>query len=689
MINQMIFRWGLLWMMLVVFPFGAAVAQDEDSEACEMTTNKKALKLYEKGIDRKKYNYQERVTFLREAVETDEDFTLALWKLTQMRVKDAILRRKPYLNQEDELLDVVENCPEVHSAPYFYLAEIYMQRGDFQQAYEFYNKFLDFASDDDSKFDRKYDEQLEKAQANVKISKFLADQYANPQVFNPVKLLPVSTDEADEYLPFLSPDNKYLYFTRRFKERENSRETYIKSDRISYVERFSVATAEDGRFDKGEALPAPFNADKKNNYGGATLTQDNKEMYFTMCEQRGDYINCDIFYTQYVFSAEKPDEDPYWHWTDPERLDERINTEDGWESQPTISKDGKWLMFATIRQGTRGIDIYQAFRNEDGEFSQAASIGKPVNTAGNDKSPFFHSDSRTLYFASDGHLGLGGYDVFLSKLQDDSTWSEPRNLGYPINSDYDEHGYVVSLDGKTAYFGSASPYGDKKNKTLDIYHFDLPENVRPDKVLLVQGDVKTVDGEVPADAVVELRNTKTLKLETVKVDRITGSYSAIVNIRDSADYMMTVKGTNVAFNNTLIEVPVEEEAPIVQKIDVAVKELKKGAHITIDNVHFKTNSSELSEKSRASLNALVAYLKENPEVHISIEGHTDNVGEAKANMALSADRAYSVLSYIQHKGIDSSRLRFKGWGETRPIAPNDTPEGRAMNRRIEIVILDL
>lgn len=665
------------------------LGQDDDV-SCGLSINKKALKAFSSAMDKKKNNFGERQQFFRVAMELDPDFYLAMWEKSFAQIKKARSKQLPYMKTEEVLKVVVENCPEMHSAAFFFLGEINMSKGAFEEAANYYDQFIRFESDDPQKFERKYDEQLEIASTNLRIAKFLGYQYGHPVPFNPKKVVPLSQEDSDEYLPAISPDNEVILFTRKTEVKGNERnQGAVKSERVIEIERFSKSNFLNNGFQKGSAFEHPFNTDPRANYGGAAITIDNKEIYYTQCSPLQGKMNCDIFHSVYEYAILGDDGEPSWHWTKPESLGPNINTDLGWESQPTISKDGKWLMYAVFKEGTRGIDIYQSKRQPDGNWGVGESMGEPINTGGHEKSPFFHSDAKTLYFASkDGHMGMGGYDVFVSRFVD-GAWTIPLNIGYPLNTPDDEHGYVVSLDGKTAYFGSSSPFNSGgKGKSIDIYSVAIPKEIRPDKVMMVKGTVKTSNGQVPKDAVVELRNTKTQKVETVSVDTRNGTYAAIVNVADSADYMLTAKGTDVAFNNKLIKAPKEDE-PVKAKVDVQVQKSKMGQHITIENIHFNTNSADINTESKASLDALIAYMKEHKSFKISIEGHTDNVGDVKANLALSTDRAYSVMAYVQENGVSSTRLKFKGWGSAKPVGSNKTATGRSKNRRIEIVVLGM
>lgn len=680
----------VLFSTLIVLCFSITVSAQEEEDNCGLSANKKANKAYSNAIDKKKYSFKERSAYFREAIELDPDFYLAIWEKAFGQIKMSRSKNLPFQNTEGALKKVVENCPDMHSAPYFFLGEINMNKGQFEEAAKYYHDFIEFESEDAKKFERKYEEQLETAGLNYKLAQFLAYQYANPLPFNPKKLVPLSQEDSDEYLPAISPDNEVILYTRKVEVKKNERDGIgATSDRVVEIERFSMSNFLNGEFEKGQAFGPPFNMNHRANYGGAAITINNKEIYYTECSPIQGRMNCDIFHSKYEYSTIGESTYPSWHWTKPKSLGPNINTDQGWEAQPTVSKDGKWLMYAVFKEGTRGIDIYQSKRQPNGSWGVGESMGEPINTAGHEKSPFFHSDDKTLYFASkNGHMGMGGYDVFVSRFEN-GAWTIPLNLGYPLNTPDDEHGYIVSLDGTTAYFGSSSPFNSGgSGKSIDIYSVELPKKIRPERVMMVKGSVKTKNGEVPDDATVELRNTKTQKVESVEVDTRNGTYAAIVSIEDSADYMLTAKGTDVAFNNKLVKSPKEDE-PVKAQVDVKVQESKMGQHITIENINFKTNSADIDEDSRASLDALIGYMKEHQSFKISIEGHTDNVGDSNANLALSTDRAYSVMAYVQENGISSKRLKFKGWGSAKPIGSNATADGRANNRRIEIVVLGM
>jgi len=658
------------------------VTQAQESEDCGSTDNKKAQKLFEKGTD-KKNDKGDRIRYLLDAIEADPDYVAPRWAVSYITIRDALRRGKTYYKVADDLEKVVTECPGYHSSPFYYLASIRYAQENYAAAADLYKQFLDFQSDDDSKFDRKYDELLADAKGAYKRSKFFAEQYASPKPYDPVAVAPISTSQSDEYLPFISPDNELLLFTRRDIVKQNPRMSSVQSDRVDFTERFSFAEQVGERFtSKGQPFPSPFNGKTDYNYGGACLSIDNKELYLTICQPTSTgYTNCDIVYTEKTYGYNEQTGKEEWYWKPLENLGPAINTPDGWEAQPTVSLDGKMLLFASLREGSQGIDIYRSVRKSNGEWGPAENIGAPINTPDHEKTPFFHSDKRTLYFASKGHLNFGGYDVFYAKFTEDGTFTEPQNLGYPINTPSDEHGYVVSTDGKRVFFASKQLKGTDK---INIYSFELYPEARPEKVIVLKGDVRDKQGNVPKDATVELRNTANNRVEKFNVDRIEGRYTAIVTVEDSGDFVVNIKGRDVAFNTYQVSGSGEST---YQELDMAVEKVEVGKPYRMENVQFGVNSAELTEASRSILDAFADYLRENASIRISIEGHTDNVGDPNVNLTLSTERAFSVLAYLQERGIPNERLQFKGWGSQKPLASNSTPDGRAKNRRTEFIIL--
>jgi outer membrane protein OmpA-like peptidoglycan-associated protein len=480
---------------------------------------------------------------------------------------------------------------------------------------------------------------------------------------------------ADEYLPLISPDNELIFYTRRYMTVDKRTTIQKEAEEFTFSNR--LWNKGDEVYSSGIPMPYPFNT--SSNQGGATITALNNHMFFTRCDyiiiNETNYNNCDIYKSDYIDGK----------WTNPQKLGSNINGKDTWESQPSVSADGKTLYFASARPaGVGGIDIYSSELNEHGEWEKARNLGKTINTEGDDKSPFIHSDSKTLYFSSNGRPGLGGFDIFYSKQTGKNEWTEPVNIGYPINTEEDDLGFIVSTDGKKAYFSSNKLNG---KGGLDIYSIDLYEAARPQKMMLLKGQLTDYKGHGLTNAVVEVKSVKSDSLSEGIVDKLTGKYAVILPVRPKEEFVMTVRKKQYTFSSQLL-VSEEEDGEKPREINVGLSPVEAGVSFQISNILFATNSADFDNASLIILENLKRFLSENPKVRLAIYGHTDNVGDEQSNIILSEKRAGAVLDFLREHGIDNKRLISKGFGELIPIAGNDTEEGRALNRRTEFVILE-
>ncbi len=653
---------------------GGAWAQEEGP--CAPPTDRKVVKLLADAG--KARDAAERHRKLKEALEADEEcgeclFRLGISAFDQLR-ESRTADFAPALRYF-ERLEVL--CPNYHSDVYYYVGLMHYAEGRYPKAAKAFKSFQTFPTEDMSKFSKDVDKKTADVEEVMPELAFYEDFYRNTNDLDPNVLQGVSTP-SDEYLPMLSPDNSILFFTRAGKYK-------AKGDIVSKdVEDLTESRRPDVKsdFDAGKPLPEPFNTG--DGYGGVTISVNNKEMFVTVCRMvGGGYRNCDIYRTHYDNRMDFGTGQEVWEWTGLEDLGPAINTPDGWESQPSLSADGRTLYFSTVRPGSRNTDIYFSQRGEDGVWSKARPLPSVINTESDDKAPFMHSDSRTLYFASKGHQGIGGYDIFFTKLNDDGSWTTPKNIGHPINTPQDEHGLIVSADGRTAYFASA---GLKGVGGLDIYSFALPSNVRPDEILVLKGDVRDENGKVVKDATVEIKYMDSRKTELLQVDEKDGTYATVVRLKPGADVLMTVKKQDHVFDSRAFTMA-DTVRQGAAKVDLSVQRIEVGKSYRVNDINYASNSADITQASRYILEELVTFLKENPTVRIAIHGHTDNVGSLADNMALSKDRAFTVMEFLQEQGIAAGRLAFEGFGPTRPVASNDTEAGRARNRRTEFVIV--
>jgi len=635
---------------------------------CPENDNKKAQKLYEKGTDKKRYeNIRDRQIYLREAIEENPDFAAAYYELGNTVITLYKANGDPLSNAKTYYAKAVELCPTVAPYPYFYLGQIAFGTKEYADAKKYFKQFIDFESD------KKKNEDLELAQTMYAKSNFLAYIFANPVEFNPYPISSIDTYE-DEYLANLTPDNEIIFYTHRYQKK--GRDELVPR----MVEELTQANKNETDYINPKALEAPFNFNG-DGYGGATFSIDNEHMFITVCkpEKKTGQINCDIYTADLMKNGLVKDK-----WSPLRNLGPNVNTVDGWESQPSLSADGKTLYFASMRADSRGMDIYFSKKNDEGEWGPAENLGSPINTEKDEKSPFIHSDSHTLYFCSNGHLGLGGYDIFYSKADEKGKLQKPKNIGVPINTDKDEVGLIVSTNGEKAFFSSNELKG-KGAGAWDVFTFNLHKEARPDKIVFLKGTLTNEDGTKPA-ASIEIKGSLSQSVQKVNVDTVSGKYTAVYTLKNDEDILVTVKQQGKAFTSQLIKQTAENVGKPIKQ-DFQQKEIEIGKSYNINNIQYKTNSSDLADESKFVIQEFANYLKENDNLKVEIRGHTDNVGNSKSNLALSTDRAFTVLVLLQQLGINKDKLSFKGFGDTSPIADNNTELGKAKNRRTEFMIL--
>jgi len=661
----------LLFISIAISTFG------QDEKKCQEIDNKKAEKLYEQGID-KKYKKEERLAFLKQALEMEPDYVDANFAYAEERIKTLIYEDASFKPTEPYFKKVIEICPKYHSDPYYYLGFIYYEAENWADAEKYLKEFLNFKDDDEKKYNKTYDSYLQQAKEMIRYAKLYNEIYKNPVPFDPNPVSGICT-EKDEYLPMITADNTTMLFTRKvpFVQKgvtwDSDKETELFSE--------SIRNKTTGEFDKGHAMPFPFN--KGRNEGGATMSIDNKHLYFTVISNQGGSVNADIYYSD--FSSTSGD------WSEP-KIVPGINDPERWDSQPSLASDGKTLYFASDRKGGRGgVDLYVTVKDPiTGVWSKPENLGPTINTSGDEMSPFMHSDFQTLYFSSNGHPGVGGYDIFFSRKGADGKWTEPKNIGVPINTTGDDLGFFVSTDGHLGYFASNVP-ARVKGKSVgkyDIYSFELYKEARPDEVAFIKGKVEDHANVEKKDFKVEVKDATTKKVTLAMVDTVTGDYSVVVNAKEKHDLIVTVKKDNYAFSSQLIlKDSIVNAKPAT--VNVAVDTVKTGETYPLNNIYYKTNSADLDPRSMIVIEEFVEFMKNNPTIKIEMNGHTDNVGNDAANLALSTDRAFTVRDILLAKGITENRLiSFKGFGASKPIADNSTEVGRSKNRRTEFVIVE-
>ncbi|MBI3511346.1 MAG: PD40 domain-containing protein [Bacteroidetes bacterium] len=651
-------------------------AQDEAASPCPPPDDEDAKKNFEKAKDKKKYNWDERMAFLKTTLEEEPTWADANYQMAKNIITKAVADGNEgiYPGAIPYLKAAVDACPDIGAEPFYQLGTQYYLQEDYPNTIIYLTKYINYETDDPKKLGKDYDFFSGQAQEMLQWSKFYVDVKTHPHPFDPVPVKGICTDK-DEYLAIVSPDNTLALYIRKVP--------ISSMDRVwgsaSYREVFTESKKQsNGEFDAGEFLDDPFN--KNPNEGGPTLTIDNKHLFYTITKDTPDGPNTDIYTSDFVDGA----------WTEIRSIGEKVNDPIWWDSQPTVSADGNTLYFASNRPGGQGgIDIWVTKKNTEGEWGVPVNAGPVINTQFDEKSPFIHSDSQTLYFSSNGHPGVGGYDIFYSRSDAKGNWQTPVNLGLPINTTGDDLGFFVSTDGKTGFFCSNAQINGQVGG-WDVYQFELYPEARPEAVVILKGELKDDFGNPLSGKVdVEVKDVQTKEVHQAVVDTTSGSFAAAIRISKKEDFVISVKKDSAAFNSTLVSTKDGFKSSAVDLKPMNIDKLKVGNAYTINDINFATSSAVIEPESMVVLEEFAAYLKEHPHIKIEIDGHTDDVGDDKQNMDLSNERAYAVFEALTTKfGVPRSQITGShGYGETRPKVPNDSDEHRAMNRRTEFVLI--
>ena len=464
----------------------------------------------------------------------------------------------------------------------------------------------------------------------------------------------INTDK-DEYWPGMPFSGDRFVFTRRLGGTENA----------MLQEDFYMSDLRDSLW--GKAYPAPGEINTPENEGTLSVKADGSALYYTRCNQPGGLGSCDLYVSDLDGRG----------WKRGSNLGSPVNG-GSWDCQPAISGDGHTLIFSSNRAGGfGGKDLWISYLKQ-GKWSVPKNMGPAINTRDDDDAPFLHYDGVTLYFSSLGHPGFGGSDIFMSRLGADAQWSTPENLGSGLNTPEDEFGLYIDAGGKKGYFASDRKGGLGR---LDIYQFDVPEKFKPIPVTYVSGRIEDAQGGQPLMArirVVELSTGKVVFSDSVS------NFFIPLTVGGNYALFATAKGyvpNSMNFQPTASTL--DQPFAVVAKLTP----INNNAVFVLRNLFFDTDKYDLKPESAEELLQLVELMKMNPKMEVMITGHTDNQGAADYNVKLSENRAASVVAYLVKAGIAPARLKSKGYGDSRPAAANDTEEGRAKNRRIELVIL--
>ncbi|MFI5150116.1 MAG: OmpA family protein [Bacteroidia bacterium] len=495
-----------------------------------------------------------------------------------------------------------------------------------------------------------------------------------------------------DYGPLISTDESIMIFTSRRDGGTGSEKT----PSGEFFEDLYISTCKNGQWVPAKNMGPPINGADHDATAG--LSPDGTTLYIYRNDGRdgGDIWEC----------HQSGDT-----WTKPERMNKNINSS-AHESTVSLSYDGKILYFISDKPGGMGgKDIYLSRLDEKGRWGPAENLGAPINTMYSEEAVFIHPDGKTMYFSSQGHQTMGGYDLFKSTLVN-GKWTEPVNMGYPVNGPDDDVFFVISGSGRHGYYASKKSDGCGEK---DIYKITFlgpekpfamnsednllasvaapiksrvvapPVEIKTTALTILKGVITDALTGKPLEATIELvDNQRNEVIASFKSNSVSGKY--LVTLPAGKNYGIAVKAEKYLFHSENFDIPASSAFQEVTK-DIALNNLAVGTKIVLRNIFFDFDKSTLRPESTNELERLTKLLQDVPTLKIEISGHTDNKGSAEYNQKLSENRAKAVVDYLTGKGIAADRLQFKGYGLTQPMAPNDNDEGRQLNRRTEFKVL--
>ena len=618
-----------------------------------MSSNKKAMKAFDKGLDYYAIRQFEpaKGEFLK-AIKIDPEFVNAHVYLSKL-YKQIYFDKDKWIKHVEIAAHLAPKSSEL-VAIYFDLGKYLFQESSYEEAL----KYMDLVV----KINPRRKDMLFEAKKLKVEAAYGKEAVKNPMDFDVVKMGSNINYSVGNYLPSVTADNSQLLFTSLTIEGRRKNEDLL------------ISTKKNGQWTKAVSLSSQINTPTKNE-GASSISGDGKTMVFTQCGDPKGFGRCDL-YISYKRGGE---------WMEPLNLGAGVNTK-GWESQPTLSTDGRTLYFVSDRKnGSFGMeDIWVSTKINDTTWTEARNMGPKVNTRDRELAPFMHANGRTLYFSSTGNYekNMGGFDFFRYDL---ITEGEVENLGYPVNTAKDETTLFITADATKGYFSKDEAIGMRERATY-IYEFDVPEEIKPEaKANYAKGEVFDIESKTKLEASVEVYELATNRLvQQVMSDYKDGSF--LITLNENTEYAVYVSKQgylheSVNFNYT------EKTTLKPEELKIGLKKLKSGQSIVLNNVFFETASYALDMKSKSELDKLVKVLEENPSIKVEVSGHTDDVGSDSDNKKLSQNRADAVKKYLTDQEIAVSRIIAKGFGETQPKYENTTDENRAKNRRIEFKVL--
>lgn len=606
-----------------------AIAQDYQRRAVKLTE-----KADEMVRDR---NFDEAKQLLKKAIKADPAYPTPYMRLAT--IYSVYLYRDSAALYYNELVKVAP--ASISEKVWHRIAGLNFSLGDYDRAFYAINK----VDKPDSLLQQSIEFSLESIEKGIKIE--IEDL---PATINAFQL---------QYFPVLTIDEGTIIYTKRDSDRPSADEDIVISKKIN-----------------GEWIPAQSissNINSRFNEGACTISADGRTLIFTSCEGRASFGSCDLYISHREGNQ----------WSAPQNLGSKVNSQ-YWDSQPALSADGHHLYFSSNRPGGVGKrDIWYSRLTPAG-WSNAVNLGTSINTNYDETTPFVHANNELLFFSSEGHPGLGGFDLFVAKKERDK-WLNPQNLQYPINTFEDELSLFINADASRAYYAKEYQVHDQAVSKLVSFKFPM-DTLVTHRSSYVTGRVFDASSGEPIGADFTMADlADSTDTYQVRSDSVTGRYFLVLTQGKHYGVFISKKGylfEDLSFQAT------GTTALSPDTVDIPLSPIRIGFSMVLENIYFDFDSYHLNPSSRMELEEMVSFLQENERLRFEIQGHTDDHGSHEYNMTLSEKRAESIYNYLRQRGIRESLMSYRGYGSTDPLVPNSSEENRARNRRIAFKVLN-
>ena len=635
----------------VVLFFLALYAIGAQAQTQLSTKSKKAIELYTEADNfRVRGQYEEAISLLSQALAKDKTFVEAYFRrgLTYFSIKQYPKAIADYEYGLSLTTDIRRQRDF-----WYNLGELYLLTGEYEKAMKVLSSYVNSDPQNKQKTDR--------ATVLFKSAEF-ALKNKGTRSYEQKPLSDTVNRFVMQYFPVLTADQRQLIFTRRVGNGPNDDEDLVVSRKD-----------EQGRWMIPESISKNINTPL--NEGTCTISADGRRLIFTSCSGRDGVGSCDLYESIKEGNV----------WTKPKNLGRNVNTQE-WESQPSLSADGRTLYFVSDRRSGIGRrDIWISTLDESGTWTRAVNAGETINSSFDEISPFIHANDKTLYFASNGLPGFGGYDVFYSE-SDSLGWEAPKNFGSIINDNGDQYSFFVTADGQKGYYSHEEtlPSGHSRSK---IFEITIPaENQLRFRSNYVKGIITDKVSKSPLSARIELINIeKNSMVSLVESDSVSGEYLMVLT--QGAEYALYINKPGYLFKSFNFNYSeVKNFEPII--INIELEKATAGSMAVLNNIFFDVDKFALKPKSLPELQKVIRFLQENPNIRVEVSGHTDNSGSTEYNKQLSQKRALAVYDYLTQMGIAKNRVIPYGYGPDKPVASNESEEGRRQNRRIEFKLIN-